>query len=146
MHEREFTFSAILMVANRLQTEFDGCFGDLTLKQWLCLAVVSSSTEPTVATVAATIGTSHQNTAKLVRALESKGFVELEASGVDKRARIIRATPKALAANKRHEQAASEALTRLYAGLNDAEIATTLRVLDTMSRNLTGQSVLPKEH
>lgn len=146
MYEKELTFSAILMVANRLQTEFDGSFGDLTLKQWLCLAVISNSTEPTVADVAATIGTSHQNAAKLVRSLETKGFVELEASAVDKRARIIRATVKAREANERHEQTAADALTRLYAGLNDAEIATTLRVLDTMSRNLTGQSVLPKEH
>lgn len=145
MYERELLFSGILMVANRLQTEFDGAFGDLTLKQWLCLAVISNSTNPTVADIATTIGTSHQNTAKLVRALASKGFVELTPSAVDKRAHLIRITHKAQEANRSHERTASDILTSLYAGLDDAEVATTLRVLDTMSRNLTGASVLPKE-
>ena len=36
-------------------------------------------------------------------------------------------------------------LDRLFAGTTDADVAACLRVLDTMARQLTGETLMPKE-
>ena len=69
---RQAVFAGVLLLANRMQTTFDGELPDLTLKQWLALTVIAHLPQPVASTavVADALGTTHQNVSKLVAALD----------------------------------------------------------------------------
>ncbi|MBB1494139.1 MarR family transcriptional regulator [Propioniciclava sp. MC1595] len=144
---RQSVFAGVLLLANRMQTTFDGELPDLTLKQWLALTVIAHLPQPVASTavVADALGTTHQNVSKLVAALASAGFVELTPSPDDRRARRIALTASAHAYFAAHAGQGEQVLDRLFAGTTDADVAACLRVLDTMARQLTGETLMPKE-
>ena len=143
---RHLVFSGVLLLANRLQSTFDAQLDQLTLKQWLALAVLTHLPQPLPSTagLAAALGTSHQNATKLVAALERKGFVALAPSPDDARARAIALTPHAKAYLEANTCRGEELLDELFAGLPDDDVRACLRVLDKMSRNLTEESIIPQ--
>lgn len=146
-HQRHLVFSGVLLLANRMQSSFDAQLDELTLKQWLALAVLTRIPQPVPSTagVAAALGTSHQNATKLVAALERKGFVALTPSPDDARARIIALTAHAQAYLEANTALGEELLDALFAGIDHDDVLGCLRVLDAMSRNLTGDSIIPTQ-
>ena len=145
--EKELTFSGVLLLANRMQSTYDAALGDITLKQWLALVVLLHIPEPAPSTaqLAETLGTTHQNATKLVAALERKGMVERRPSNTDARAREIHLTAAAHEQLQQHVDFGTRMLTQLFDGIPDADVATCLGVLNRMSINLTGDSILPPE-
>jgi len=143
-HTREALFAGVLLLANRMQREYDSRLEPLTLKQWLALAVVDNLPQPvpSVAVIARALGTTHQNTSKLLRALEARGLLEFAPSPEDQRARTIAVTPAARMSPEQEEWG-QRMLDELYAGVDKQELATCLNVLERMSRNLCGESLLP---
>lgn len=146
-HHRELVFTGVLLLANRMQTVYDQELGELTLKQWLVLAVLANLPQPapSAAVVAEALGTSHQNTSKLLSALEKKGFVSFSPSPDDARARQISLTPHALSHLAANASLGETLLGRLLTGIPDDDVATCFRVLEAMSLNLTGTPLAPKE-
>lgn len=144
---RQAVFSGVLLLANRMQTRYDALPGDLTLKQWLALIVVHSMPQPvpSTAVIADALGTSHQNVSKLVAALAERQFVNLEPSVVDGRARQVRLAPAGLAYLGEHAKLGERLLDELFADVDRDDLASCLRVLDAMSRSLTGEGLVPTE-
>ena len=144
--DRHAIFAGVLLLSNRMQREYDTRLEGLTLKQWLALAVIDNLPQPvpSAAVVARALGTSHQNTAKLLRALETKDFVETAPSPADQRARTIASTPAAHV-SAAYEEWGERMLDELFAGIDDEAAAVCLSVLERMSHNLCGESLLPPD-
>lgn len=142
---RQATFAGVLLLANRMQTSYDATLGEVTLKQWLALAVIAKLPQPVPSTaeVARVLGTTHQNVRKLLAALADKGLLRLEPSPVDARARQVSLTPAAHAYFERADASGNRLLDELFAGINPSELRTCLRVLNTMSQTLTGEGLVP---
>ena len=88
--EKSFIFGSIFTLANRLQILGDKFDKNITIKQWLLLAGISTYTEyaPTLSEVAILIGNSRQNVKKMALILEREGFLSLVKDSHD--ARILR--------------------------------------------------------
>lgn len=143
--QRQLAFAAVLLLANRMQTVYDARLGDLTLKQWLALIVIARLPQPVASTAALTglLGTSHQNVSKLLRSLAAKGFLSIQASPDDARARQIVLTSTAQRFFAANADQGERMLDELFAGVDAPDLAACLRVLDSMSRSLTGEGLLP---
>lgn len=143
---RQAAFAAVPLLANRMQAAYDAQLDDLTLKQWLALIVLHHLPQPvpSTAVVARILGTSHQNVSKLLAALAAKGFVGLEPSPVDGRAKQASLTPFARAWLRRNEQRGERLLDELFDGIAESDLAACVRVLDAMSSNLTGEALTPE--
>ncbi len=75
-------FASVFVMQNRMQTACEKLQTQISMKQWLLLAMTVSCPEPrTLTNVGALMGCSRQNIKKLAAALEQKGFVELTAGG-----------------------------------------------------------------
>lgn len=147
LHDREAVFAGVLLLANRMQSRYDTEVGELTLKQWLALAVVANLDRPvpSTAVVARALGTTHQNVRKLLGALADKGLLSLTPSAQDRRARQVDLTPAALDYLARHEDTGTRLLDELFTDVDPEELATCLRVLNGMSVNLTGDLLTPPQ-
>jgi len=71
-------FASIFILGNRIQTAYEKEQGDLTMKQWLMLAMLGVCPQPhTLTNVGAYMGCSRQNAKQLAMALSKKGYVRL---------------------------------------------------------------------
>lgn len=77
-HRVQAIFSSIFVMQNRMQTAGEKLQTQISMKQWLLLAMAESCTEPrTLTNVGNLMGCSRQNIKKLALALEKKGFIRL---------------------------------------------------------------------
>lgn len=77
-HRIQAIFSSIFVFQNRMQTAGEKLQTQISMKQWLLLAMVDCCPEPrTLTNVGNLMGCSRQNIKKLALVLEKKGFVRL---------------------------------------------------------------------
>lgn len=77
-HRVQAIFSSIFVLQNRMQTAGEKLQTQISMKQWLLLAMTACCPEPrTLTNVVNLMGCSRQNIKKLALALERKGFVRL---------------------------------------------------------------------
>lgn len=121
---------AVFLLANRLQAVGDSVMGDITSKQWFALlAAAQWPGVPRVTDVAAQLGTSRQNAAKLLEQLAQKGYVQLDSGEDDRRSRQVRLTAKAEEKMPLISAKGEASLQRLFYGIADEDIDTAGRVL-----------------
>ena len=119
-------FRAVLLLAQRLRYLMDERLrpDGLTTQQAALLTAVIALDSPTLGGAAAALGTTHQNAAQLVAALERKGLLAVEPDPADRRRKRLVAT----AANARYwrgRDAGDEAaVASWFAALTPAEVAT----------------------
>lgn len=78
LHRMQAIFSSIFVLQNRMQTAGEKLQTEISMKQWLLLAMTECCPEPrTLTNVGNLMGCSRQNVKKLALALEKKGFVRL---------------------------------------------------------------------
>ncbi|WP_010275433.1 MarR family winged helix-turn-helix transcriptional regulator [Paenibacillus senegalensis] len=89
-------FASLFIIANRLQVLGDRLDPDVTVKQWLLIAVIVKSYPGmlSVKDIASIVGVSHQNVMQMVRSLEKKGFVHISIDESDRRIKRIGLTRK----------------------------------------------------
>lgn len=81
-HRMQAIFSSIFVFQNRMQTAGEKLQTQISMKQWLLLAMVTCCPEPrTLTNVGNLMGCSRQNIKKLALVLEKKGFVRLLLGG-----------------------------------------------------------------
>ena len=81
-HKIQAIFSSIFILQNRIQTAGEKIQTEISMKQWLLLAMTNYCKEPkTLTNVATLMGCSRQNVKKLSVALEKKGFVPIRIDG-----------------------------------------------------------------
>ncbi len=84
---KQAIFASIFVMQNKLQTTCDKLDPELTMKQWLLLAIADSVDETlTLTKLGELMGCSRQNVKKLAIALEKKGFIQIEQNEKDSRA------------------------------------------------------------
>jgi DNA-binding MarR family transcriptional regulator len=84
-------FEAIGMTAVALAT---AAAGELTLAQWRALVVLGRRDAVRVGEIATAIGGSLPSTSRLIQRLERRGLVTTERDESDRRATLVRMTPK----------------------------------------------------
>lgn len=78
LHRTQAIFSSIFVLQNRMQTAGEKLQTQISMKQWLLLAMTTCCPEPrTLTNVGNLMGCSRQNIKKLALSLEKKGFVHL---------------------------------------------------------------------
>ena len=78
LHRMQAIFSSIFVLQNRMQTAGEKLQTEISMKQWLLLAMTQCCPKPrTLTNVGKLMGCSRQNVKKLVSVLEKKGFVRL---------------------------------------------------------------------
>lgn len=93
--QRKAIFSTLFIAGNRLQTLFDKHIPQVSLKQFMLLAIVRQSEEQlTFTQLGDILGCSRQNIKKLAEILEKKGFISIRQSPDDSRAMCIVPTEK----------------------------------------------------
>lgn len=90
LEKQAYIFGGILTLANRLQVLGDQLDNQVTLKQWLLVAIIMKMepSAPTLSEVASITGNSRQNVKKMAAILDKQGFVRLVKDDLD--ARIVR--------------------------------------------------------
>ncbi|GIO85446.1 MarR family transcriptional regulator [Paenibacillus faecis] len=114
--KQAFIFATILTLANRLQIVGDKLDKNITLKQWLLIAIIlkNGNPAPTLGEVAGIFGCSRQNIKKLAMILEKQGFVALERDEQDARVVRVQLTSKCHAYFKGREDLENEFMQDLF--------------------------------
>lgn len=76
--KKQMSFANIFIISNRLQTACEKIQSDITMKQWLMLAIASNMDgEKNLTRIGKLMGCSRQNVKRLAKPLEEKGYVRL---------------------------------------------------------------------
>lgn len=126
-HRVQGIFSSIFILQNRMQTAGEKIQTNISMKQWLLLAMIECCPEtPTLTNLGNLMGCSRQNVKKLASVLEKQGFVSLSQGGSN--SLCLKITDKAIAYGKKMEERNSHTLKLLFADFNDAEIKELFRL------------------
>lgn len=114
-------FSSIFVMQNRMQTACEKIQTEISIKQWLLIAMTMSFPEPrTLTALGSLMGCSRQNVKKLALALEEKGFVRL-ISGVNNSVQI-ELTQKALDYSTQMAERQERTMQLLFSEFSEQEI------------------------
>lgn len=120
-HRTQAIFSSIFVLQNRMQTAGEKLQTEISMKQWLLLAMTECCPEPrTLTNVGNLMGCSRQNVKKLALALEKKGFVRLLVSGNN--SVLIQPTEKVRRYAEEIGERHMKALSLLFADFSEEEI------------------------
>lgn len=121
LHRVQGIFSSIFILQNRMQTAGEKIQTQISMKQWLLLAMVECCPQPhTLTNLGNLMGCSRQNVKKLVLALEKRGFVRLLLGSNN--SIHIELTEKADNYAKEMAERHSHTLELLFADFNEDEI------------------------
>lgn len=122
---------------NRFQAVADRLIGAVSWKQFFTIICINLCKEsPTLRQLAEVMGTSHQNCKQLLLKLEGKGFVALTPDPDDRRKQRIALTEKCLRFCQSNERRSMELMQRMFAGIPEEDILTTIRTIIRMEKQL----------
>ncbi len=126
-HRVQAIFSSIFVLQNRMQTAGEKLQTEISMKQWLLIAMAASCPEPrTLTNVGNLMGCSRQNIKKLALTLEKKGFIQL-LLGRNNSVRI-ELTEKVQEYSKEVSKRHLQSLKLLFEDFSEDEIATLYRL------------------
>ncbi len=131
-------FSTFFTLSNRLQVAGDGLDPQMTLKQWLLIAVLikSDETSLSISELARRMGSSRQNVKKMAQLLEKQGFLSIEKREDDKRFLEVSVTQACLAHCKKREPKEEAFIETLFSGFSDEEIRSLAQGFAKLSNNI----------
>lgn len=143
-HRIQGIFSSIFILQNRMQTAGEKIQTNISMKQWLLLAMIECCPEtPTLTNLGNLMGCSRQNVKKLASALEKQGFVLLSQGGSN--SLCVKITDKAIAYGKEMEERNSQTLQLLFADFNDNEIKELFRLYSKLYTGIVRVEKYAKE-
>lgn len=126
-HRIQAIFSSIFILQNRMQTAGEKIQTEISMKQWLLLAIVGCCPEPrTLTSVGNIMGCSRQNIKKLSSVLEKKGFIRLISRANN--SVCIELTDKANEYGEQMSERHLQTLNLLFGELDDKEIEQLFRL------------------
>ena len=135
--DKHFIHGSIFMLANRLQTIGDRISGEITSKQWFLLMMIGNlPDDPAISRVAQTVGSSRQNTAKMLGQLEKKGCVVLQTDPQDHRSRTVRLTEKSRDLLAQYSRVGARFIDEMFEGVSDEQISCTKQVILQLFDNM----------
>ena len=115
-------FASIFVLQNRIQTAYEKDQDELTMKQWLMLAMVIVCPQPhTLTNIGSYMGCSRQNTKQLAMALSKKGYVRLVLGAQN--SVNVELTEKVSEYEKKMGSKTAQALSLLFSDFNEKEIS-----------------------
>lgn len=135
---QQFVFGSIFMLANKLQILGDKVTREITLKQWFLLNMIFKSKNMVLSLkeIANAIGSSRQNTSKMLALLEQKGMVELQSSESGHHAVHVALTQKCLDYFSSKENAGNTLLDKMFKGIPSEETERLASLLGMLTFNL----------
>ncbi|MBI9094093.1 MAG: MarR family transcriptional regulator [Sphaerochaeta sp.] len=133
-----YLFGSFFTLSNRLQAAGDNLDEQMTLKQWLLIAVLMRSEEEalSVSELAQRMGSSRQNVMKMAQLLEKQGFLAIEKREGDKRFLEVRVTPVCIAHCKSRESKEEAFIETLFSGFSEEELRKLSQSLTKVSGNI----------
>ena len=120
--QMQAVFASIFILQNRIQTAYEKYQDELTMKQWLMLAMIMVCPKPhTLTNVGSYMGCSRQNTKQLAMALSQKGYVKLVLGGQN--TVNIELTEKVADYEKKMGKKSEKALHLLFSDFSEEEIS-----------------------
>ncbi|GAB3816867.1 MarR family winged helix-turn-helix transcriptional regulator [Micromonospora zhanjiangensis] len=131
-------FRLTLSLAQRLRYLMDDRLraDDLTTGQAALLTLVAALDAPSVKQVAAGLGTTHQNVAQLVRALERKGMLAVRDDPTDGRRKLLSVTEASRAYWRSRDDDDHTAVADWFAVLSDRELAVFVELAERVLSSL----------
>jgi len=115
-------FASIFVLQNRIQTAYEKDQDELTMKQWLMLAMIMVCPQPhTLTNIGSYMGCSRQNTKQLAMALSKKGYVRLVLGAQN--SVNVELTEKVSEYEKKMGSKTAQALSLLFSDFNEKEIS-----------------------
>lgn len=136
--KEQYIFGTIFLFANQLQAIADRSGGEITLKQWFLLIVISKmdNKSPTINMIADFMGYSRQNAKKILLLLEKKGFVEIQKSCTDHRALSVSLTEKCMTYFSFSEKAGNQFLDTVFHGIDNNKLDGVFEVFQILFDNI----------
>lgn len=126
---------------NRYQAAADAYFKEITWKQFFAIICINLCKEPpTLNELSDVMGSSHQNVKQILLKLEKKGFVSVIPDDKDKRKQRIFVTDKCrtfLEQNDNNGQQSRYVIGRIFNGIDEKSLQTTIQTIMKMERNLS---------
>jgi DNA-binding MarR family transcriptional regulator len=113
----------------------------LTTQQAALLTVVIALGRPSLTEAAAALGTTHQNVAQVVSALQRKDFLRVEPDPVDRRRRLLVTTEANDLYWRSRDESDLDAVGEWFSTLSTAEIATLCELADRLLAGFASPSV-----
>ncbi|HEX6577219.1 MAG TPA: MarR family transcriptional regulator [Jiangellaceae bacterium] len=135
-------FRTVLVLAQRLRYLMDERMraDGLTTQQAALLTAVIALGRPSVSEAAAALGTTHQNVAQLVAALQRKDFLRVEPDPGDRRRRLLVATEANDTYWRSRDESDLDALRAWFSALSTAEVAGLCEMADRLLVHLDASS------
>ena len=141
MPPQPFLLGLLSAFDNRFQAVGENFFKDITWKQFFAIICINLCKEPpTINELSDIMGSSHQNVKQILLKLEKKGFISMEADKKDKRKQRIIVTDAArtfLEENDNNGQQSQYIIGRIFSGISDRSLMTTIQTIMKMERNLS---------
>lgn len=131
-------FRTVLLLAQRLRYLMDDLLraDGLTTQQAALLTAVNALGAPSLKEAAAVLGSTHQNVAQLVAALERKGMLRVEPDPQDGRRRRLVTTEASATYWRERDPADHAAVADWFSALSEEEIRTLCTLADRVLRHV----------
>ena len=141
MPPQPFLLGLLSAFDNRYQAAADAYFKEITWKQFFAIICINLCKEPpTLNELSDVMGSSHQNVKQILLKLEKKGFVSTSPDEKDKRKQRIFVTDKCnefLEKNDNNGKKSIYIIGRIFDGIDDKSLQTTIQTIMKMERNLS---------
>ena len=141
MPPQAFLLGLLSAFDNRYQAAADKYFREITWKQFFAIICINMCKEPpTLNELSDVMGSSHQNVKQILIKLEKKGFVSTVPDEADKRKQRILVTKKCnefLEQNDNNGQQSQFIIGRIFDGIDEKSLRTTIKTIMKMERNLS---------
>jgi MarR family transcriptional regulator, transcriptional regulator for hemolysin len=119
-------FRTALMLGQKLRNEMDERLRSdgLTTQQAALITAVKAMGKPSLAEAAAALGSTHQNVAQIVAALQRKELLQVEPDPTDKRRKLLSATNHSASYWRERDAGDFAAVADWFADLSPAELET----------------------
>lgn len=132
----QFIFAQIFILSNRLQTACEKIQSQITMKQWLMLAIISKEEGSlNLSEIAGIMGCSRQNIKKLANPLKKKDFIRFE-KGNNNSINII-ATEKFTNYQRQIELNQVKSLDLLFSEFDTSEISSLYRYFEKLDQGIS---------
>ncbi|MCR4648657.1 MAG: MarR family transcriptional regulator [Lachnospiraceae bacterium] len=141
MPPQPFLLGLLSAFDNRYQAAADAFFKEITWKQFFAIICINLCKEaPTINELSEVMGSSHQNVKQILLRLEKKGFIRTFEDEKDKRKQRIAVTDEAmqfLEQNDNNGQQSRYIIGRIFEGIDEQSLMTTIQTIMKMERNLS---------
>ena len=140
MPPQAFLLGLLSAFDNRYQAAADALLKEITWKQFFAIICIDlCKYAPTINELSDVMGSSHQNVKQILLKLEKKGFIAMSPDEQDRRKQRISVTDAARRFLKKNDDNGRQTqyiIGRIFDGISEKSLMTTIQTIMKMERNL----------